>query len=403
MRTYKVKLMFGKRETREFWVSRLRLVREAYNLVSETVFAERVQLGLKPVHHRCYRELRSAFPTLPSQMCIQVERAVLANYRAARSNGHSLTEPIRMRRPALQLDRRSVSNLTRGGMRLPGAEAYRREEVRFLTYPKFDELAALYGMCDPKLQLDESTGEIYACVTFKDGPTVPCDGDVLGVDLGLRRLATLSDGTAIVDREYLARRRRLRHNKRVLQQHRKKSHSARRKLAKLRRRERNASRQMCHDVANAILSRPASVVVMEDLSGIKRDTARTPDGRLRKRHNNALSQVPFYTLKSILSYKAPLRGRRVETVSPEFTSQMDCRTGSRDGCVRRGCRFLAADGRVFDADWNAAYNIRNRYRPGSPDPLPLDGKLRLVPAGLVNSPNVGVIPGKRTDLQSVRS
>jgi hypothetical protein len=43
---------------------------------------------------------------------------------------------------------------------------------------------------------------------------------------------------------------------------------------------------------------------------------------------------------------------------------------SRDGCVRRGCRFHAADGHVFDADWNTAHNIRNRYRPGSPDPLP---------------------------------
>ncbi|MBR3320916.1 MAG: transposase, partial [Exiguobacterium sp.] len=70
--------------------------------------------------------------------------------------------------------------------------------------------------------------------------------------------------------------------------------------------------------------------------------------------NNAISQVPFYQLKQILTYKAPLRGKRVETVSPENTSRMDCRTQSTDGCRRQGCRFHAADGRVFDADWNAA-------------------------------------------------
>ena len=379
MLTYKTKLMFENQEVFDFWVSQMRLVREAYNLVSEVAFAERLPLQLKAFHHRMYRMERERFPGLPAQMCVKVYKQVLANYRTTKANGHTPEKPLVMRNPAVRLDKRLYSGMTRTSVRLASGNGSRRGVARFLTYPKFDKLASRYRMCDPVLKFDEHRGEFYACIPFLVPDTTPCDGDALGVDLGLRRLATLSDGTAIVDREYLARGRRIRHNKRVLQRHRKGSHSARRKLAKLRRKERNASRDMCHHVANAILSRPASVIVMEDLSGIKRDTARTPDGRLRGRHNNALSQIPFYTLKSILSYKAPLRGWRVETVSPEFTSQMDCRTGSRDGCVRRGCRFLAADGRVFDADWNAAYNIRNRYakRPASFS-LPLDGRLNLV-------------------------
>jgi hypothetical protein len=63
-----------------------------------------------------------------------------------------------------------------------------------------------------------------------------------------------------------------------------------------------------------------------------------------------MSQVPFYQLKQILTYKAPLRGKRVETVSPQYTSQMDCRNNSKEGCTRKGCRFYTADGMVFDAD-----------------------------------------------------
>ena len=90
-----------------------------------------------------------------------------------------------------------------------------------------------------------------------------------------------------------------------------------------------------------------------------------------------MSQVPFYQLKQILTYKAPLRGKRVETVSPQYTSQMDCRNQSKEGCTRKGCRFYTADGLVFDADWNAAINIANRHHP-TPFCLPLDGRLNFV-------------------------
>ena len=53
------------------------------------------------------------------------------------------------------------------------------------------------------------------------------------------------------------------------------------------------------------------------------------------------------------------------------------RTQSRDGCRRQGCRFYTADGKVFDADWNAAINISNRYHP-TPFRLPIDGQLNFV-------------------------
>ena len=45
--------------------------------------------------------------------------------------------------------------------------------------------------------------------------------------------------------------------------------------------------------------------------------------------------------------------------------------------MRKGCRFYTADGKVFDADWNAAVNICNRKHP-TPFDLPLDGGLNFV-------------------------
>ena len=164
----------------------------------------------------------------------------------------------------------------------------------------------------------------------------------------------------------------------MLQSKKKHSHSARIKLKKLRRKEANVSKNMCHHLANTILKHNGSVVVMEDLTKIKQSTSKSKDGFKRKRHNNAISQVPFFLIKQILTYKALLKGKRVETVSPEYTSRQDCRTQSGVGCKRQGCRFYTKDGMVFDADWNAAINIMNRYKHSNSFSLPLDGKLNLI-------------------------
>ena len=379
MLTYKTKLVFPSQKAYDFWTERMLLIRECYNFASKIAFEEKLPLGQMAFHKRLYRAERLAFPALPAQMCIKVNQQVLANYKTAKENRHDLERPLDMKNPSVRLDERLYSHLTPESFRLSTGDGKRRSEVRFVLYPKFREMATAYQMRDPVLTYNEKTREFFACVPF----LVPVASEpqqeekCLGVDLGVKRIATLSDGTAIRDKAYLARRRRIRHNKRVFQRHKAHSHSARRKLKLLRRKEFNFSKNFCHHVANEILRHDGNVVVMEDLTKIKRSTSRTKDGYKRTRHNNKMSQVPFFQLKQILTYKALLRGKRVATVSPQYTSQEDCRTQSKEGCARKGCRFYTADGKVFDADWNAAINVCNRHRP-TPFRLPLDGRLNFV-------------------------
>ena len=378
MRTYKVKLLFDNPQTYDLWVDRLHLVRDCYNYASTIIFNEKIQLGLKPIHSRLYYELRDKFKELPSQMCIQVERSLISNYKSVRSNGHKINKPIQMKHPSIQLDKRLFSNLTRESFKLSNGDGNHRSEVRFVTYQKFNELAEMYKMCDPKLTYNDDTGVFYACVPFLDIPPTPHEDSYLGVDLGIKRIATLSNGTAYSDKKYLANRRKIRHKKKMLQKQKKHSHSSKTKLKKLRRKEANVSKNMCHHLANEILKHNGSVIVMEDLTKIKQSTSKTKNGYKRNRHNNMLSQVPFYQLRQILTYKALLKGKRVETVSPEYTSRQDCRTQSGVGCKRIGCRFYTKDGMVFDADWNASINIMNRYKHSNSFDLPIDGRLNLI-------------------------
>ena len=123
-------------------------------------------------------------------MCIQVERALIANYKSVRSNRHKIDKPIQMKHPSIQLDKRLFSNLTRESFKLSNGDGNHRSIVKFVTYPKFNELAEMYKMCDPKLAYDVETKTFHAYVPFLDIPTTPYEDSYLGVDLGMKRIAT---------------------------------------------------------------------------------------------------------------------------------------------------------------------------------------------------------------------
>ena len=230
MKTYKAKLMFSNQKTYDFWVEQLCLVRDSYNYASKIVFDEKTPRGIKSFHNRLYKELREKFPELPSQMCIRVYKALLSNYKTVKSNKHKITEPIKMKHPSIQLDKRLYSKMTRTSFKLGNGQGNKREDVMFLTYPKFDEMMANYHVCDPTIQYNEETGEFYGCFPFLNSFPIQANDDCIGIDLGLKRIATLSDGKAYSDKKYLANRRKIRHNKRMLQSKKKHSHSDRKSV-----------------------------------------------------------------------------------------------------------------------------------------------------------------------------
>ena len=375
MLSYAVNLRFDKPGMETYWSNLLLTTCEMYNRVSERVFNDHLG-NYYIIHQNCYRMLRRDFPEVPSQVCIKVEQDVASNYKAYKKRNKKFpNEPLVRRNPSLHLDMCLYSGLTPTGIRLSSGKPNAREEVKFELYAKFSELASHYPMRDPLIRLKDK--KLQLVVPF-DAPAAPVlEESLLGVDLGLRRIATTSEGVAFTDKAYLKNRRGIRHQRRILQSKKRHSSSAKRKLKKIRRKEANVSKNFAHHLANSLLKTDKTVLVLEDLTKIKQKTAKTKGGYLRKRHNSALSQVPFSTLKAILTYKAALVGKQVRTVSPFNTSKMDCRNSSIAGCERHGCRFRTSDGVVFDADWNASINIAQRIHPIS-FRLPLDGQLNLI-------------------------
>lgn len=177
---------------------------------------------------------------------------------------------------------------------------------------------------------------------------------VLGVDLGINRIATLSTGEIRSGRDLNRLREVRQRTRRSLQ--RKGTKGARRALKRLSGRQARLMSDVNHCISKEIVKKAKgheSAIALEDLSGI-RDRA-VKSKRLRK----MLGSWAFYDLRAKIDYKAARLGITVVTVDPAYTSRSCSRCGSRGS--RHKHRFSCKScGLVIDADVNGALNISRR-------------------------------------------
>lgn len=375
--TYNAEMVFPSDECRSHFMELLEQTRNAYNECAKIIYDSGIPLDIKSVHNAVYSHIRNGYPKLTSNAVIAIYRDVMGAIRSIKSNKHEDAKIPEKTHLNHKLNRYLYNRLTAEGIWLTTNTKRIRSHITFKTYPRLQDMFQRYVPGDPTIFL--RNGKFYMSIPFK-GQGSPLKNDTcIGVDMGERRFAITSDGLMLNDKGYNARRRKIRYLKRCLQK--KGTKSASRHKRKLSRKEQNQSTDMCNHIANAIIaSTTASIIVIEDLSNIKKKTSKSNEGFKKKSHNRRISQIPFYKFKQILSYKALLNGKRVETVSPFMTSQTDCTTGKKDG-VRKNRRFYCKNGTVLDADWNAAINIARKSKHPSSFKTPLDGALRTWKAG----------------------
>jgi len=368
MLSYNVKLTADP-EGRERLLRMLRQHAEAWDMVSQDTFKNGV-VDPKIIHDRNYYRCRKEIAGILSQVTIRAICSVHSAFRTIKANGDlsRMKDAPKNSNLAIRLDKRISKFIPGDGIAVSTSEG--RIECRFKPYPILRRMMNMSTPHDPLIFVRD--GDIYLSLSFDAPNPLYIENRHIGVDLGIRRFTVTSDGLVYSDKSYLKRRRQIRYLRGQLRRRKELygSNSASRHLKKIARKERNQSRNMLHHVSNAILSSEADTIIMEDLSKIKENTK--GQGR---RHNSRQSQVPYYALRQMLTWKAQARGKRVATVNPAYTSRKDCR-GLPDG-VRKGCRYKGSDGTMLDADWNAAVNILNRYLHHHKLPLspitPLDG------------------------------
>ena len=373
MKTYNTKLIFENEEDKQLLLKSLELKKDAFNAISTIRFKMKKCSGLKPLHQRCYKKIKKLLPTIPSQYIIKSEQEVVAKYQAIRKNKHEIEEAPQTNKLYIQLDKRIYKWANQTTIKLTTTD--QRISCKFNLYPKLEEMYSKYNLQDPSLFVNDKQ-EIILSIVFNDEVKYENNNKCLGVDLGIKRLASTSDGKIYKGNDFVKHKRQIRWNKRKIQSKQNHSHSARKKLRMMRRKEANFSKNYIHHLVNEILTTPANTIVIEDLSKIKRKNR----GR---GFNDRQGQIPYYLLKTILTYKAAALGKKVVSVKPYNTSKEDYR--GLDNGDRKGCRYYGVDGVILDADLNAANNITFRHnKKHSISCSALDGQ------ATVNRLNVGL-------------
>jgi len=365
MITYNAELI-GIPENMKLIMSLMEEYRIVVNEASEMQFKNGLN-HISALHKAFYYKTREEHKGFPSQMVIRAERESLATYKIIKSNRHKIKKAFIKNNLSLRLDKRIFSK-TKEKTKIKITTKERKKEFEIKLYPKLQELMDKYEYVDPLIFVRDD--KLFISLTF-DTAKEPQDKTLcLGVDLGIRRVAACSDGRLIIDKKFNGDKRKLRHLKSKLKS--KGTKSARKHLKKLKRKERNKNKNQTHLVVNEILKTDANIIALENLKGIKAK-------KHKKQNKNAISQVPIFETRKILTYKAKNMGKHVCLVSPAYTSQIDSISGIKEG-ERKGIRFYAKSGLVYDADINAAINIARRSKHPISQGRLLDGQ------GIIKSP-----------------
>ncbi len=367
--SYNAVLIFPSKETESRYKEVLEAEKDCYNYLSQIfdrIDFKHHRLSRYDVQSEYYKELREKFPLLSSQMVLKSILEAVGNWTACIANEKDNFEPPIKKNLSMVLDKRLYNNLTCNTVDLtvPG---FKRVRCAIETYEQLDKLFEIYR--PQNCNIFYRSGQFFLTIQFDVPEIGHIEGEALGVDRGIRRIVTCSDGTGWINHEFNRERRKLRYLRRCLKS--KNSKSAKRHLRKLSKTERNRSKNEVHRVVNWLLAKDYTTYVLEDLSKIKKSTSKkivkTADGQKkiikRKKHNNRFGQIPLKEIQTTLGYKAPLLGKEVVTVEPAYTSRLDYR-GLPEG-KRLGTRYYASGGELLDADGNGACNIVLRHRPDS--------------------------------------
>jgi putative transposase len=241
-------------------------------------------------------------------------------------------------------------------IQLPRLGRVRLKERRYLPTTGVEVLAAT---------ISEHGGRWYVSVQVALEQVVPENtGPVVGVDLGLKRLATMSDGQIEENPRHLKQRlKKIKRLQRAVSrkvkgsQNRKK---AARKLGAEHRKVANLRANTLHQLTSR-LAKTKSVVVIEDLNVA---------GMLKNHHlAQAIADVGFYEFRRQLEYKAQWYGCQVIVADRWFASSKTCSCcGWVDESLTLADRTFRCQrcGLVMDRDLNAAKNLA-KLAESSPD------------------------------------
>ncbi|MFQ5794209.1 MAG: RNA-guided endonuclease InsQ/TnpB family protein [Candidatus Bipolaricaulia bacterium] len=304
----------------------------------------------------CYYYIRSEFG-LSANLTIQAIRRVAAAYKAARAQNR---KPRKFKPTSVNYDQRIFSLKEFQRRTVPEFEASLstiRERVKGIPLAIGSYQRSLLTGSDPKaatLIYDRKHKRFFLNIVLEWNVAEPRGGgNVIGVDLGLKNLATCSNGLRFPGGQAINVRRRYSRLRQSLATQG--TRGAKRTARRLSGKEHRWMKAENHRISRRIVDslQPGDTIVLEDLTHIRRRT------QVRKEQRYLHESWPFRQLQRFIEYKALERGIGVVYVDPHNTSKSCSRCGAIG--VRQGLTFSCACGYRNHADYNGSYNIALRW------------------------------------------
>jgi len=326
----------------------------ACNWISAQAWDAKV-FGRVPVHRLTYAPVREQFE-LTAQLVVRCIGKVVDSYKSEKQTKHLFQKlgsvPYDSRILNWRIPKQNVSIWLLGG----------RQEIQFVAGATH---LALLAFQKGESDLVYRKGEFYLYTTC-DVPedTVIDIESFLGVDLGIKNIATDSDGRFYSGKHLLSVRHRHRRLRSKLQK--KGTKSAKRKLQQFSGKESRFAHDVNHCISKQLVKNAKDTgrgIALEDLNGIRDRVT------VRRRQRDVLHSWSFDDLQMKIAYKAKRAGVPVQWVDPRNTSRQCSGCGYADKANRPSqSTFLCTRcGHAAHADVNAAINIGRRGSVNAPN------------------------------------
>lgn len=201
--------------------------------------------------------------------------------------------------------------------------------------------------------LIQNKGKYYFAFTFlgEDAKFSQHGNRILGIDLGVNKLAVTSDGKFYGKN---IKHLRVKHDKFVSVLQSKGTKASKRKLKKLSGSWNRFMRWSNHNISRDIVEslNNGDIVVMEELKGI----------RTTAKYNKWVHKWAFRQLQGFIEYKALAKGIRVVYINPRYTSKSCSVCHNIDTVRYSGFIECKICGHKSDSDFGASKNIAQLYQ-----------------------------------------
>ena len=297
------------------------------------------------LHHKVYKPTREATDLKANHVCQAIRRVI---------NQKKATKQIHKFRPtSMSLDARTfkyIEDKQQVGVTL------KSKRVTFDLKIGGYQIALLRGQTPTSATLSKTRQGDYYINIVVEVPTQPKHQTpkVLGVDVGLRDIASTSTGKSWNGKQLRENRAKFARVRASVQS--KRTKSSKRLLRRLSGRERRFQKWVNHNISKQLVAeaKEFGVIAFEDLTGIRQRA------KVRKSQRREHNSWAFYQLRLLTEYKANIAGIDLVLVAPRYTSKTcNCckvignRNGKSFNCANKLCSW------VGDADHNGALNIAN--------------------------------------------